>query len=37
MQNFRELGSGKTYGFFAKTRPEWQSAYVLWLQNAKEV
>ena len=36
MHNFRELGSGKTYGFVADGIPGWNSAYELWLCHARE-
>ena len=37
MRNFRSLGSGKTYGFWCDRPPDWQSAYSLWRQYAKDV
>jgi hypothetical protein len=37
MKNFRMLGSGKTYGFACDQSPDWQFAYNLWRQYAKDV
>jgi hypothetical protein len=37
MKNFRQLGSGRTYGYASDFVPDWQSAYQLWCRYAKEV
>jgi len=37
MQNFRAMGSGKTYGFLSEAVPEWDVAYGLWVRFAREV
>ena len=37
MKNFRNLGSGKVYGYACEDVPDWDAAYSLWRRFSREV